>query len=124
MTMPFTSIVSPWHNDDYDSYVIGYVKDTMGGKRLIGIENQGDPGSNQKTWIKACVKAGCEVIVAACRSYGQTKEDACRIARRNGYEVVEVTTLFRHGGPVLPNGTDLRDAFADNIQSLIMECLK
>ena len=28
MKMPFISIIKSWHNDDYDSYVIGTVKDT------------------------------------------------------------------------------------------------
>ena len=121
--MPFCDIIRAWQNDDYDSYVIGKVKDKKGKKRIVGIENQGDPGSSQKQWIEDCVNAGCEVIVAASRSYGKTYEDAYQIARDNGYEVVEVTTLFHNDGPILPNGTDLRAAFAENMLYLALECL-
>lgn len=123
MTMPFSSIISPWNNDDYDSYVIGTVKDKDGKEHVVGIENQGDPGSKQKEWIKNCIDASSEVIVAASRSYGQTVTDAYQLAHDNGYEVVEVTTHFHRGGPKLPNGIDLRDAFAENMMNLIMKFL-
>lgn len=70
------------------------------------------------------MNANCEVIVAASRSYGQTVRNACEAARDNGYEIIEVTTLFHEGGPTLDNGTDLRDVFAENMQHLIMKCLE
>lgn len=123
MTMPFSSIISPWNNDDYDSYVIGTVKDKDGKEHIVGIENQGDPGSNQKDWIEKCIAADSEVIVAASRSYGQTVTDAYQLACDNGYEVVEVTTHFHRGGPKLPNGIDLRNAFAENMMNIIMKFL-
>ena len=66
-TFPFDSIIRPWKGDDYDSYVIGTVKDGEGKERIVGIENQGDPNSNQEEWVKACIDANCDVIVAACR---------------------------------------------------------
>lgn len=123
-TFPFTFIIKPWTNDDYDSYVIGTIKDNEGRDRIVGLESLGDPGSCQKLWIEECVNAGCEVIVAASRCYGQTYNDAYDLARANGYEVIELTTYFHNGGPKLPNGVDLRDAFAENMMSLIMKCLK
>lgn len=122
MTMPFFNLISSWHNDDYDSYVIGTVLDKDGKEHLVGIESQGDPYSNQKSWIEKCITADCEVIVAASRTYGQTVRDAYQLAHDNGYEVVEVTTHFHKGGPKLSNGTDLRDAFAENMQNLIFQC--
>ena len=123
MMMPFSSLIKAWENDDYDSFVIGTVKDKDGKEHIVGIENQGDPGSSQKTWIEACIAADSEVIVAASRSYGQTVEDAYQLAHDNGYEVIEVTTHFHKGGPKLPNRIDLRDAFAENMMNLIMKCL-
>lgn len=123
-TFSFTFIIKPWTNDDYDSYVIGTIKDNEGRDRIIGLESLGDPGSCQKLWIEECVNAGCEVIVAASRCYGQTYNDAYDLARSNGYEVIELTTYFHNGGPKLPNGVDLRDAFAENMRILIMKCLK
>ena len=123
-SLPFTSIIHPWNADDYDSYVIGTLKDKNGIDRIVGLENQGDPNSNQKEWIEACVNANCEVIVAASRSYGQTVRNAYDLARDNGYVVIEVTTLFHENGPMLNNGTDLRDVFAENMKHLIMRCLE
>lgn len=40
------------------------------------------------------------------------------------YEMVQVTTLYHEGGPKFPNGTDLRDVFAENIVNLVMKCLE
>lgn len=121
--MPFLFFISPWHNDDYDSYVIGIVKGNDGEEHVIGVESQGDPYSNQKAWIEECIAADCEVIVAASRTYGQTVRDAYQLAHDNGYEVIEVTTHFHKGGPKLPKGVDLRDVFAENMVSLIMRCI-
>lgn len=121
--MPFKSLIQPWNNDDYDSYVIGTIADKEGKERIVGIENQGDPGSNQEAWIKACIDADCEIIVVASRSYGYTKEIAYELAEDNGYEVIEVTTLFHKGNPIIPNGMDLREEFDENMLHLIMECL-
>lgn len=123
MTMPFSSIIRPWLGDDYDSYIIGTVKDKYGNERIVGIESQGDPNSNQKDWIEECVKVNCEVIIAASRTSGQTVIDAKQLAKDNGYEMIQVTTLYHEGGPKLPNGTDLRDVFAENIVNLVMKCL-
>ena len=120
----FSSIVRPWTNDDYDSYVIGKVKDRKGEERVIGIESQGDPGTNQEVWINSCIDKGCEVIVAACRSYGDTYNTANRLAKQYGYEVIEMTTMFHGGGPLMPNGLDLRKAFAESVHNLIMMCLE
>ena len=121
--MPFLFFISPWHNDDYDSYVIGIVKGNDGEEHVIGVESQGDPYSNQKAWIEECIAADCEVIVAASRTYGQTVRDAYQLAHDNGYEVIEVTAHFHKGGPKLPEGVDLRDVFAENMVSLIMRCI-
>ena len=123
-TFPFASIIRPWSGDDYESYIIGTIKDSEDRVRIVGMESLGDPGSCQRLWIEECLNAGCEVIVAASRSYGQTVDDAYDLARANGYEVVEVSTLFHVGGPKLHNGVDLRDAFAENMRDLIKKCLK
>lgn len=123
ISFPFDTIIKPWNDDDYDSYIIGTVEDEEGRERIIGIENQGDPNSKQKEWVKACIDANCDIIVAACRSYGQTKENVYQLGNDNGYYVIEATTLFYENGPTLPNGIDLRDAFAEKMTLLIMRCL-
>lgn len=50
-------------------------------------------------------------------------DDAYGLASANGYEVVEVTTHFHYDDPILPNGVDLRDAFAQNMMNFIMMLL-
>lgn len=122
--MPFSSVIKPWEESAYDSYVIGNVKDDQGKERLVGIESLGDPNSTQVNKIDECVKAGCEIIVAASRSYGTTWNDANRIAKANGYNVIQVTTIFCEGGPELSNGVDLRSVFAENMVSLVKKCLQ
>lgn len=63
------------------------------------------------------------MIAAVSRSYRQTVRNARDVARDNDYEIIEATTLYHDGGPMLENGTDLRDVFADNMKHLIMKCL-
>lgn len=41
MALPFSSIIRPWNSDDYDSYIIGTIKDRNGNERIVGIESQG-----------------------------------------------------------------------------------
>ncbi|MBR5971939.1 MAG: hypothetical protein IK017_04730 [Paludibacteraceae bacterium] len=123
-TFPFSSIIRPWTGNDYDSYIIGTALDEKGEERIVGMESLGDPWSCQKQWIEECINSGCEVVVAASRSYGQTVDDACGLAGSSGYEVIEVSTYFHVGSPKLLNGVDLRDAFAENMISLIRKCLK
>lgn len=122
-SMPFTSIIRLWNNNDYDSYVIGTIRDMYGKDRIVGIESQGDPGYEQENWINACISADCEIIVAASRSYGKTYVDAIRLAKDNGYAVIELTTFFHENTPILPSGVDLRDVFAESMISLVTKCL-
>lgn len=124
MLFPFDTIIKPWNDDDYDSFVIGVVKDENGKENIVGIENQGDPNSNQEKWIQECINAKCDVIVAACRSYGNTKDKAYQLGKNNDYYVVEATTLFHEKGPSLPNGIDLKDTFAEMMIQLIKRLLK
>lgn len=46
-TFPFVSIIRPWSGDDYDSFIIGTIKDSEYGDRIVGMESLGDPGSCQ-----------------------------------------------------------------------------
>ena len=120
---PFETIIRPWQDDDYDSYVIGTVRDQNGKERIVGIENQSDPNSQQEEWVKPCIDANCDVIVAACRSYGKTNVDAYQLGYDNEYYVFEASTLFHEDGPTLPNGIDLREVFAKKMTNIIMRCL-
>ena len=54
---------------------------------FVGIESQGDPNSRVFTSLGDFRKAGCQIIVVACRSYGNTKE-AVEKMDKHGYQVV------------------------------------
>ena len=54
---------------------------------LVGIESQGDPNSRLLDSLTDFRKAGCEIIVAACRLYGETA-DAIDGMHKYGYQVI------------------------------------
>ncbi|MBL4871144.1 MAG: hypothetical protein JKX72_09340 [Robiginitomaculum sp.] len=58
------------------------------GKMRIGIETQGDPGTQLKERLEYMVEQKCHIIVCATRTFGQTVEDfyiACA-----DYERIEI----------------------------------
>jgi len=57
------------------------------GDVLVGLESQGDPGSRIFDSLEKFVELGCDVIVCACRSYGDTT-DAVYGLVNNGYQVI------------------------------------
>lgn len=122
----YDPIFHEWDKNSNDSYVIGTIKDKEHKDRIIGIESLGDPiyEETQVEWISECVKKGCEVIVAASRSYGVTYNNAVGIAYDNGYEVIELTTYYHEGGPILSNRLDLNKTLARNLKGLVMKCLE
>lgn len=54
---------------------------------LVGIESQGDPNSRMFDSLKDFRKAGCEIIVIACRTYGETYK-AVDGMHNHGYQVI------------------------------------
>lgn len=57
------------------------------GDVLVGLESQGDPGSRIIDSLKKFVELGCDIIVCACRSYGDTT-DAVYALANDGYQVI------------------------------------
>ena len=60
------------------------------GDVLVGLESQGDPGSRIFDSLKKFVELGCDVIVCACRSYGDTT-NAVYALSNDGYQVIFAT---------------------------------
>ena len=60
------------------------------GDILVGLESQGDPGSRIFDSLKKFMELGCDVIVCACRSYGDTT-DAVNALADDGYQVIFAT---------------------------------
>lgn len=54
---------------------------------LVGIESQGDPNSRLKNSLSDFLEFGCQIIVAACRSYGDTAK-AIDDMHKYGYQVI------------------------------------
>lgn len=54
---------------------------------LVGIESQGDPNSRMPKSLIGFHKAGCDIIVIACRTSGETY-DAVKNMSKYGYQVV------------------------------------
>lgn len=128
-SFPFTSFVHRWKVEEngeyaYDSYVIGHYTTETGRDTIVGMESLGDPGSEQGEWIQKCIDAECEVIVCACRTWGNTRDYVNNAAKNNGYELIEVTTPYHEGDIILNNGTDLSAVFANFVNELIVSCLK
>ncbi len=57
------------------------------GDVLVGLESQGDPSSRIFDSLKKFVELGCDVIVCACRSYGDTT-DAVYTLANDGYQII------------------------------------
>lgn len=55
---------------------------------LIGIESQGDPGSRMQTSLKNFIKQGCDIILIACRTKGDTVKAIIQAHKKNNYEIV------------------------------------
>ena len=57
------------------------------GDFLIGLESQGDPSSRIFDSLRHFVELGCDVIICACRTYGDTT-DAVKALAYDGYQVI------------------------------------
>lgn len=60
------------------------------GSAVIGIESTGDPDSRLKSSIDDFVLAGCNIIICATRTSGQTVNDVSDL-NKLGYEIIWVT---------------------------------
>lgn len=54
----------------------------------IGIESQGDPYSRQGESLRNFVNEGCDIIVVACRTKGDTLNNVYDLEQKNGYRII------------------------------------
>lgn len=78
---------------------------------LIGISSKGDPGIDQAGILDAFIKAGCRVIVCACRTWGQTREPI---------DALQQTWIIRYIGPV-KDGFVFSDDILDAVKKAVQE---
>lgn len=78
-------------SEKYPSTVLlnnGDIKATVQmGDVLVGIESQGDPNSRQGESLRDFLNMGCDIIVCASRSYGETCENIKEL-KKHGFQVV------------------------------------
>ena len=71
-----------------------FIADVIFGGKIIGFASQGDPGTQQKKNIEDHAKNGCDIIVTASRSKGDTVDNVSKIANKYGYKVVWVSPFY------------------------------
>jgi hypothetical protein len=80
-TYPQVIILSEFDDGDIRAIIeIGGVK--------IGIESQGDPYSRQGGSLRNFVNEGCDIIVVACRTKGDTLNNVYDLEHKHGYRII------------------------------------
>ena len=65
--------------------------------KLIGFASEGDPNSDQKENIKSLIDNGCDVIVCASRTKGETSRFVEEIANDNDYLLLKMSPITNIG---------------------------
>ena len=80
----------------------------------VGFASMGDPGSSQEESLARLMQKGCEVIVGACRTRGNTTNTAMDLARKFGYTIIW-TTPFN----LISLKEELNDIYSDAVIRVI-----
>lgn len=88
--------------------------------QTIGIASQGDPGSEQKKWLEELVTLGCEIIVCASRTNGNTVGAVETAAKRGEYVTIWFSPFYSTD---FDNTNILNDCTAEAVIGLIRRCL-
>lgn len=102
-----------------------FVAIVLWGNKKIGFASQGDPGTPQEENLEKLVQSGCDIIVTASRTKGNTVYSVCDIANMHGYSVVWISPFYYND---VNNATDETEELyrnsaernSDNIAKLIM----
>lgn len=89
------------------------------GNILVGIESQGDPNSRMMQSMNDFVSMGCQIIVAACRTSGETCNKIIELNQVNGYDIIwatnDKTAISQQHQDIL------NKKYAERVIDLIME---
>ena len=91
----------------------------MYNNKLIGIESVGDPDSRQGKSLQEFVDKGCEIIICASRTKGETKENVDNIVKNHNYQLIRTSNFFGGIKGMLNNQIDLNTEFSIAILKLI-----
>lgn len=87
----------------------------------IGLESQGDPNSRMKTTMNLFIKEHCDIIIAACRTKGDTINKIYDMNNRNGYEVIWAQNII--SGNKEHNVDLINDIYSTSILKIIKNLL-
>ena len=62
----------------------------------IGCMSTGDPGSSQRESLEKLLKKGCDIVVTASRTYGETEINLYDLARQYHYKVIRISLLYMY----------------------------
>lgn len=82
----------------------------------IGIESQGDPESRIYASLAEFAQNGCDMIITACRTKGDTIEEV-RHLREKGYKIIWVQHMISKDFEALQ--TQLNTMYAQNILAIV-----
>lgn len=89
------------------------------GNVLVGIESQGDPNSRMMQSMNDFVSMGCQIIVAACRTSGETCNKIIELNQVSGYDIIwatnDKTAISQQHQDIL------NKKYAERVIDLIME---
>ena len=91
----------------------------MYNNKLIGIESVGDPDSRQGKSLIEFANKGCEIIICASRTKGETKVNVDNLAKKYNYQLIRTSNFFGGAKGILYNQIDLNDEFSSTIVNLI-----
>ena len=93
---------------------IGHVK--------IGIESQGDPGSRLGASLQEFIKEGCDIIVCATRTRGETVELVNEMFAKYHYDIIWTSNYFSNE-KYDPNNPIINHFFADHMIFLVQQVM-
>lgn len=89
------------------------------GNILVGIESQGDPNSRMMQSMNDFVSMGCQIIIAACRTSGETYNKIIELNQINKYDIIwatnDKTAISQKHQDIL------NKKYAERVIALIME---
>lgn len=84
----------------------------------IGIESQGDPKSRQGESLNDFVLWNCNIIICACRTNGETKQNVIAL-KNKGYRLIWATNYRSHQIP----HTQLNQISANHLFEIVRDIL-
>lgn len=87
----------------------------------IGLESQGDPDSRMPVSMDLFVKNSCDIIIAACRTKGETMNKIYEVSNSYGYEIIWGQNIISESKK---HNVDLiNDIYSTSIMAIIQNLL-